>query len=349
MRICLALAAVVALGALCGALAVSFQSGRPGRPGRHSTGHPARVGPVAASQQASPGMPAGAPGYSLSTLDDASDLTFNRLLGINNLGHIAGYFGSGAAGHPPHGYIVRPPYSRAEYQSLSFPGSAQTQLTGLNDEGVQVGFWSARSAAGRPGGDAGCYLMGGRFHPVSFPARGSSRPPVNRLLGVNDHDIAVGFYADARGLAHGYRYDIATRRFTLVAVPGASSVVAAAINNSGTVAGFIATPSGGIAGFVLGPAGPPSVLSFPGATMTRALGVNDSGEVVGDYQIGTGRGASTHGFTWTARHGFTTIDGPDAAVSTTINGVNNAGDLVGYYVSRAGDTDGLLAMPGGSG
>jgi hypothetical protein len=31
--------------------------------------------------------------------------------------------------------------------------------------------------------------------------------------------------------------------------------------------------------------------------------------------------------------------------TTTINGVNNAGDLVGFYVDAAGNTDGMLVIP----
>jgi uncharacterized membrane protein len=138
-----------------------------------------------------------------------------------------------------------------------------------------------------------------------------------------------------------------TKTFTTVTVTGASSVVAAAINDSGTVAGFFASPAGATEGFVLRPSGQMSVLDFPSATMTRALGVNDAGEVVGDYRLGTGAAARTHGFTWTQRGGFTTIDGPDGAVDTTISGVNNAGELVGWYVTRAGATNGLLATPDG--
>ena len=352
MRMCLAVATVAALGALCGGLAVAFHDGRG------SAARPARVGPVAAGPKASPAASAArqaspaapgdpAPGYSLSTLDDATDLAFNQLLGINNLGHIAGYFGSGAAGQPNHGFIVRRPYSQPKYQSLSFPGSAQTELTGLNDRGVQVGFWSTQNNASGVDNNFGCYLEDGHFRSVNFPTADNTNPPVNQLLGVNDAGIAVGFYTDAKGFDHGYTYDIATKTFTTVAVAGASSVVAAAINNSGSVAGFFSGPAGATEGFVLRPSGQMSVLDFPGATMTRALGVNDSGEVVGDYQLGRGHRARTHGFTWTQRHGFTTVDGPDGAVDTTINGVNNAGELVGSYVTRSGTTDGLLAKPNG--
>ena len=48
--------------------------------------------------------PAAIAGYRFSVLDNANDVTFNQLLGINNDGVIAGYFGSGAQGHPNKGY-----------------------------------------------------------------------------------------------------------------------------------------------------------------------------------------------------------------------------------------------------
>jgi hypothetical protein len=33
--------------------------------------------------------------------------------------------------------------------------------------------------------------------------------------------------------------------------------------------------------------------------------------------------------------------------TTTVNGINDRGDLVGFYVDAAGNTDGFLAMPSG--
>ena len=52
-----------------------------------------------------------------------------------------------------------------------------------------------------------------------------------------------------------------------------------------------------------------------------------------------------HGFTWTPRHGFTTVDDPHGVGTTTINGVNDFGQLVGFYVDGNGNTDGFLATP----
>src|SRR5437763_15713102 len=38
--------------------------------------------------------------YTFQTLNDNADITFHQLLGINQNGVIAGYFGSGLQGHP---------------------------------------------------------------------------------------------------------------------------------------------------------------------------------------------------------------------------------------------------------
>jgi hypothetical protein len=76
-----------------------------------------------------------------------------------------------------------------------------------------------------------------------------------------------------------------------------------------------------------------------------ALGVNDRDEVVGTYTVGSGSTAAMHGFTWTPKGGFATIDDPNGMRTTTVNGVNDAGDLVGFYVDAIGNTDGMLATP----
>ena len=348
MRLWLAAAALIAAGALAAGIALGLRSPQAGHgpaAGARAAG-PSR-GPVAPRSPANPAASARAAAtYSFSTLDDPGDAAFNQLRGINNNGHIAGYFGSGAAGHPNHGYILRPPYGPARYQEIDVPGSAQTQLTGLNDEGVQVGFWSASGAAGQAADKLAFYLMGGRYVSVGNPARGQASPPVNQLLGVNNRNVAVGFYADAGGQDHGYLYDIATKRFSPVTVRGASSVTATAINNDGSVAGFCDGRGRITEGFFQRNAGQVYLLRVPGATTTKALGINDKGEVVGAYQVGKGAGATTHGFTWTRQRGFITVNDPDGPGATTISGVNNAGELVGFYVSAAGQTHGLVATPG---
>ncbi len=141
-------------------------------------------------------------GYQFRTVDNARDLTFNQLLGVNNEGVIAGYFGSGAQGHPNRGYVLLPD---GAYRGENFPGSVQTQVTGLNDRGVTVGFWSNMNNANQVNANFGFFAVGGRFHRVNFPTGNNASPQVDQLLGVNDHDVAVGFYTNAQGSNRGYR------------------------------------------------------------------------------------------------------------------------------------------------
>jgi hypothetical protein len=333
-------AAAVAAGALAATAALTL-TGSPSASTHHAMMTSASVTTRDASAQ-------GGAAYSFRTLNNANDPTFNQLLGINDNGHIAGYFGSGAAGHPNKGYLLRPPYgSQGQYQNINFPGSVQTQLTGLNDAGVQVGFWSTQNTASMTNNNFGFYLRNGHFHEVNFPTGDPASPPVDQLLGVNDQDVAVGFFTNGQGDNRGYEYNIISHGFSRVLQPGhpGASLTAAAINNRGDVAGFYTTTAGVTDAFLKYSYGRFVTLAVPGASMTQAFGVNDRDEVVGTYTDGTGNSATTHGFTWRPGHGFSTVDDPHGVGTTTINGVNDRGDLVGFYTDAAGNTDGMLALP----
>jgi hypothetical protein len=305
-----------------------------------------------ASANASTQAAAGSTGYHFSTLNNAGDPTFNQLLGINIKGKIVGYFGSGAKGHPNMGYRLKSPYHQGNYRNENFPGSVQTQVTGLNDLGDTVGFWSSQNKASQVNDNFGFYRTGSKhFHSVNFPTANNASPPVNQLLGVNDRDVAVGFYVNAQGSNRGYEYNISTGHFSRVLEPGAPggkagpSLTAAAINNHGDLAGFYADSSGLTDAFIITADDSFTKLAIPGASMTQAFGINDSDEVVGTYTVGTGSTAMTHGFTWMPGDGFTTVDDPHGVGTTVINGVNDLGDLVGFYTDSAGNTDGMLARP----
>ena len=68
-------------------------------------------------------------GYHFRTLNDQRDVTFNQLLGINNEGVIAGYFGSGAQGHPNKGYRLYP-YGRATTPTRTSPARCRPRSPG---------------------------------------------------------------------------------------------------------------------------------------------------------------------------------------------------------------------------
>ncbi len=282
--------------------------------------------------------------YTFQTIDNPGDPTFNQLLGINNSGEISGYFGSGAAGHPNTGYLLSEPYT--SYTPENFPGSVQTQVTGLNDHGVTVGFWSGTNMGMSNGmnldANYGFYSIDGRTVSVDYPTTNYGSPAVDQLLGVNNNDVAAGFYTDSSGNNHGYTYNIRTGRFHDVTIAGATSVTAAAIDNLGDVAGTEVDSSGNTDGFVLTKLGRVITLDYPGASATQVFGINDHREVVGQYQDSAG---NINGFTWSATAGYQTVDDPSGVMGTTVNGVNNAGELVGFFTDAAGNTHGMLVTP----
>jgi nitrite reductase/ring-hydroxylating ferredoxin subunit len=277
------------------------------------------------------------------TIDNPVDPTFNNLMGINNSGLIAGFYGSGDAGHPNQGYLLRPP---GGFTAVDFPGEAQTQLTGLNDRGVQVGYFYPTNNGVPVDNQFGFYVKDGAFVSVNNPKTPTNPDPgvliENQLMGVNDRDIAVGFYNDASGNSHGYTYDIKTGTFSAdINDPSAVSTVSAAINDRGGVAGFYTDASGAVHGF-LERDGHFKTVDAPGATTTELLGLNDRGEAVGEDVVG----GVTHGLIYDARTGvFTNVDAPNSAGFTLFNGLNDKGDIVGFYTDAAGNTHGLLATP----
>jgi hypothetical protein len=279
--------------------------------------------------------------YTFTTLDDQADPTFNQLLGINDNGVIAGYFGSGAVGHPNKGYTLTPPYGQANYTNENFPGSVQTQVTAINQTGQTAGFWVDAN-----GNNFGFIKWEGVFTSYRDPNTGAGT--VNQLLGLNDNGIAVGFYTDANGNNHPYSLNRKTGKFTELFVPETISAVATGINDAGVITGFATTPNGLTLGFVgaddqFNGAG----FSFPGSNNTMALGINKYDQVVGVYVDNAG---AMHGFLASNLGGdrkpiFQTIDDPNGVGTTTINGLNDKGQLVGFYVDGAGNTDGFLATP----
>lgn len=194
------------------------------------------------------------------------------------------------------------------------------------------------------GDNDGFYAYHHRFHTADFPTSDNAKPRVDQLLGVNDHGVAAGFYTDPHGMNHAYLYTTSNHRFRSVAVPGDTNVTLTAINNLNDLAGF-ATGSGGATEASLKANGRTFHLAFPGASSTQALGVNNGDEVVGDDTVGSGSNAPTHGFIWAPGLWFASVDAPSGVGATTINGINNHGDLVGFYVDLTGNTHGFLAMP----
>jgi hypothetical protein len=149
----------------------------------------------------------------------------------------------------------------------------------------------------------------------------SSGPNVVNAQGINNNGLVAGFYVGTDSQFHSFTFDSKT-----------------AVNNVG-VGQAIADPT------------IPILNGEPGATFvfSQTLGINDNGIISGYYSDST---TSQHGYLYNTNTGkYTFLDDPDAAFTpagvevTQITGINNSGEIRGFYTDSAGLAHGFVATP----
>jgi uncharacterized membrane protein len=115
----------------------------------------------------------------------------------------------------------------------------------------------------------------------------------------------------------------------------------ASIADNGSVTGYFENSDGVAHGFLRTPSGTLTTFDVPGATNTLPTGINDRGEMVGEYLTNTG----PHGFLRQPDGSITTFDvsgtGVTPANQTMPNGINFSGQITGCYVAN-GFTHGFV-------
>jgi len=276
-----------------------------------------------------------------TAVPDPNDVTFNQLLGINNEGTIAGYFGSGAVVngtlHPNKGYTFTPDYDTNDFHNENFLGSVQTQVTGINNKGVTVGFWADAATD-----NFGFVDNNGVLSDVIDPngSKADKGMTVEQLLGVNDKGVAVGFWTDKDNNEHGFTYNINTHSFTEVDIQGFAFTQTSAINNNGDIAGFVSNGTGTNDVSFIKEGNTIDWLTGPkGAVSVQALGINNEDQVVGSYE--TVANGPMLGFVYDAQtNTYATVSDGTGAM-TVLNGINDKGQVVGFYLDKNCNTDGL--------
>jgi probable HAF family extracellular repeat protein len=264
--------------------------------------------------------------YTFKTVNYPHD-TFTQLLGINNSGKIAGYHNVNANS----GFTLELPH---HFTTENFPGSAQTQVIGINNKKKTDGFYVDNS-----GITHGFLDSNGAFFTVDFP--GSA---FNQLLSLNDHGQAAGYYSQSTDNStpdFPYIYDEYGGVFEVITIPQAvNGAQATGINNLGHVCGFYIDSAMVNHGWLIND-GIFTTLDVPDATFTQALGLNNKGEVVGVFLDGAGQ---SHGFIYQAGKTYHIIDNPNGIGTTLVNGINDKGQIVGFY-GTSPTNSGFVATP----
>jgi PEP-CTERM motif len=157
------------------------------------------------------------------------------------------------------------------------------------------------------------------------------------LYAVNDSGLIVGQDYTTQGIYESFLYNPSTQTYTFLTPPGAINSIAVGINDSGQIVGTYETSSGNYGYLYSG--GTYSTLSVPGATQspgtvfyyasmigTNAAGINDDGEIVGEWSGPSGEA----GFTYSGGVFTDTSISEGAGVGTILYGVNDSGLISGY-------------------
>ena len=199
-------------------------------------------------------------------------------------------------------------------QTLATPAGA-TAAFGINDLGNIVGQYNLAGAT--PG-----FFVAGPAANTFIRINAPSGPNTVNAQGINNGGFLVGFYVGADGQDHGFKANVQNA-------------------NNGVLTGTaIADPT------------IPIVPGEPGATFvfSQVLGLNDNGIAVGYYGDST---TSQHGFFYNTNTGvYTFLDDPSEQFNngvevTQITGINNTGEIAGFYSDAAGVFHGFVGCPVG--
>jgi len=154
---------------------------------------------------------------------------------------------------------------------------------------------------------------------------------------INDFGQVVGDFT-LRGPSVGFLYDAGTVRTDVVTGSLRFSYLGG-INDTDQFTGSVVTPDGALEAILISH-GVLQAFTYPGSTAMEGHGINNWGQVVGDYTDAGG----THGFVETPDH-LSAIDVPDGS-HTVAYAINDWRQIVGSYQGADGHQHGFLDTGG---
>lgn len=287
--------------------------------------------------------------FGINNSGDTAGAAGGGTLGVNNEGwvNIAGtvttFYGSGTdstfvvsinssdvavgqyfdSSNNTHGFM----WASGTITEIVFPGATQTACEGINDSGEITGYYIDSAGIGH-----GFTDIAGVFATSDLPFVG----------GVNKTGAYVGFYFGPKAVEYGFLASAQAYKPSTVKVPKATSTSIYGVNNSNVMVGQYTDSTGVNHGLMLA-GSTVTKLDDPNAfsNSTFCEGINSTNEVVCDYQDSS---SMYHAATWVAGT-FTDIPIP-GATQTVAYGVNDAGDLSGYFVDSSNVAHGFLLKGG---
>jgi uncharacterized membrane protein len=160
--------------------------------------------------------------------------------------------------------------------------------------------------------------------------------------GINNAGVIVGNYGDVGG-EYGYGYILNGKNLTRIVDPkgwaGGTTVQGISPDGAVSVVGEyqITNKVGGkVVGFLYQDGKYTDIPGPSGTLLVGALGINDSGAIVGYYEDSAG----VHGYLLQGKK-YTTLDVP-GAVATFATGINKSGKIVMFWIDSSGNAESSL-------
>lgn len=126
--------------------------------------------------------------------------------------------------------------------------------------------------------------------------------------------------------------------FLQIDVPGSTSTTATGINNLNQIVGWYTTDTSSGTGFEYNDGAFLNVnIGVPGGSFTQPLAINDTGSIVGVY----GAASGSEGFLLNGS-GYSLVAGPSGSTAAEATGIDDYGDIAGWYQNTSGQTQGFL-------
>jgi len=243
--------------------------------------------------------------------------TQNTVTGINNLNQIVGTYYDQKGNN--HGFII----SHGKYTTIDFGQGNETWTTGINDEGVMVGFYQTPPPDVGP--PHGWIDQNGTFTQIDYPNAYGTFPQA-----INKSGEVVGYWFDGGQTYSAFKY--VNGVFTALNLPNAVLSFANGVNTNGDISGsYWVSQNGGMAeyGFILHSNGKLDTINDPAPSSAGTLiaGINDKLQAVGSYNIANTSYFSGFGY---ANGKFLSLNYPNA-ISTTPADLNNNDIVVGTW------------------